>query len=255
MKAARGLRLAARPEVAIGRTRVPDYKYRDIPLTPSIAREHILEYLRSHSMPVKRDELVKYATEQHQKLGGRNRGDPTASVKKALNGLVDEEKVSHPTLGYYSLREEGESDTDKVIAVISGSAEQDRTNNRLAPNEIIGDGDESVYVYYQASDRRLAELEGRSVWPCKIGFTAGNLSTRIYAQFPATGVARLPVVGLVIRTDDGHGLERAIHFALDSAEARIDDANGAEWFDTSIDRIKAWYQVHVDAVRKLRTRE
>jgi hypothetical protein len=37
----------------------------------------------------------------------------------------------------------------------------------------------------------------------------------------------------------------AIHFALDAAEARIDDAIGAEWFDTSIDRIKAWYETVV----------
>jgi hypothetical protein len=185
---------------------VPNYKYKDIPLTPSVARELILEYLRSNSMPVKRDELVKYAAEHHEKLGGKNRGDPTSSVKKALNGLVDEEKVSHPTLGYYSLRKEGleaDSETDKVIAAIAGSADEDSTNDRLVPNEIIGSGDESVYVYYQVSDRRLAELEGRSGWPCKIGFTAGNLSNRIFTQFPATGLARLPVVGLVIRTDDG----------------------------------------------------
>jgi hypothetical protein len=237
---------------------VPDYKYKDIPLTPSIAREHLLDYLRSHSVPVKRDELVKYAAEQHERLGGKNRGDPTSSVKKALNGLVDEEKISHPTLGYYSVRREGEdagSDVNKVITAISVSAEQDSANDRLVPNETIGDGDESVYVYYQESDRRLAGHEGRSVWPCKIGFTAGNLSARIFAQFPATGVARLPVVGLVIRTDDGHGLERAIHFALDSAEARIDDAIGAEWFDTSLDRIKAWYKGHIDGVSKLRIRD
>src|SRR5260370_15488187 len=186
---------------------MPDYKYKNTPLTPSIAREHILDYLRSHSVPVKRDELVKYAAEQHESLGGKNRGDPTPSIKKALNGLVDEEKVSHPTLGYYSLRKEGmeaESDADKVITAISVSAEKDSTNARLVPNEIIGDGDESVYVYYQESDRRLAGLEGRSVWPCKIGFTAGNVSARIFAQFPATGVARLPFAGFVLPTASWH---------------------------------------------------
>jgi len=48
-------------------------------------------------------------------------------------------------------------------------------------------------------------------------------------------MARLPVVGPVIRTDDGRGLERAIHFALDQAEARIDEAVGAEWFNSSPD--------------------
>jgi hypothetical protein len=105
-------------------------------------------------MPVKRDELVKSAAEQHEKLGGNNGGNSTSSVKKALNGLVDEEKVSHPTLGYYTLKQEGsedQTDRDKVIAAISKTAEQDRTNSRLAPDQVIGNGDESVYVYYQAS--------------------------------------------------------------------------------------------------------
>jgi hypothetical protein len=108
-------------------------------------------------------------------------------------------------------------------------------------------------VYYQAAERKLARLESKDFFPCKIGFTAGNLSTRILGQFPAAGMARLPVVGLAIRTDDGSRLERTIHFALDQAEARIDDAVGAEWFNTSPDRVKAWYLAYVQLVGQLRT--
>jgi len=61
------------------------YIYKGIPLTPSIAREHILKYERLHlsSAPFKRSELVTYAAEQHQSGGGIIKGDPTGSVKKA----------------------------------------------------------------------------------------------------------------------------------------------------------------------------
>jgi hypothetical protein len=126
------------------------------------------------------------------------------------------------------------------------------TADREIPHETIGDGEEFVYVYYQATEQKLAEFEGKKFWPCKIGFTARNVSVRILAQFTATGMARLPVIGLVIKTDDGHALESAIHFALDQAEVRIDDAPGTEWFDTSPDRIKSWYQTHMETVAKLR---
>jgi hypothetical protein len=123
----------------------------------------------------------------------------------------------------------------------------------LTIEDTIGEGDELVYVYYQAADRKLADYEGKDSFPCKIGFTTGNLTARILGQFPSTGMARLPVVGLVIRTDDGRGLERTIHFALDRVEARIDDAVGAEWFNTSPERVKAWYLGYMKLVDQLRS--
>ena len=63
-------------------------------------------------------------------------------------------------------------------------------------------------------------------------------------------MARFPIVGLVIRANDGHGLERALHFALDEAERRIDDAPGNEWFDTSPNHVKEWYQSHIESVTR-----
>ena len=231
-----------------------EYPYKNIPLTPSVARYHILEYLSSHSV-AKRDELVKYAEDQHRNLAGKMVGDPTPSVKKALNGLVDDGKVAHPALAYYSLRKEGsglEPDTDREIG--SEQIDQDSRND-LVPSEIMGEGNELVYVYYQISDREIAELRGRNFWPCKIGFTAVNLTARIFGQFSGTPIVRLPEVGLVIRTEDGHSLERAIHFALVQAEVWIEDAIGKEWFETSPDRIKTWYQAHMETVGKLRTRQ
>jgi hypothetical protein len=83
---------------------MPGYPYKDIPLTPNVARGHILEYLSTRSTPVKRDDIAKYVIDQHRKLGGKIEGDPTPRVKKALRVLKDDGAIIHHTTGYYSLR-------------------------------------------------------------------------------------------------------------------------------------------------------
>ena len=64
-------------------------------------------------------------------------------------------------------------------------------------------------------------------------------------------MSQLPTVGLVIKTDDGHALERILHYALGEAGASIDDALGSEWFNTSPERISRWYTQHLEAVALL----
>jgi hypothetical protein len=65
-------------------------------------------------------------------------------------------------------------------------------------------------------------------------------------------MARLPTVGLVIKTDDGYSLKRALHFALDDADARIDEALCDEWFETSPQRILEWYRLHQQSIAALK---
>jgi hypothetical protein len=171
------------------------YKYKGIPLTPSMAREHILKYERLHlsSAPFKRSELVTYAAEQHQSGGGIIKGDPTGSVKKAQNRLEEVGKIVRNAVGWYSPpQEEGGSDTIDTSKELLEPEEQDGARGLLVQDETIGEGDELVYIYYQVSGRKWAEHEGRIFWPCKIGFTASDLTARIFGQFPATGMARLP---------------------------------------------------------------
>ena len=44
-------------------------------------------------------------------------------------------------------------------------------------------GSECVYLYFNPNDRRLAELEGRDVWECKIGRTSScDAIARILGQ-------------------------------------------------------------------------
>jgi hypothetical protein len=234
-----------------GKASMAEYQYRGIPLTPTVGRDLVWEYLTQQTGPVKRSDLIKYAEAEHKNRGGTGGGDPTNSVKRALNGLIEEQKVI-PTgaLGYYSLAS-GQARSSAVDNTrLPIATEQIGGSDSIIPKETIGVGAELVYVYYDDARRELAELKGNNVWPCKIGFTAGHLSSRILAQ--TTGMARLPIVGLVIKTDDGRSLERALHIALDQAERRDDEAIGTEWFLTSPDRVKLWYQTYSEAVTKLR---
>jgi hypothetical protein len=66
---------------------MPEYEYKGIPLTPTVASWHILEYLHQQLIPVRRREIAKYVADQHENSGGKVEGDPSISVKKALSRL------------------------------------------------------------------------------------------------------------------------------------------------------------------------
>ena len=59
---------------------MPEYEYKGLPLTPTVAREHILECLHQHSIPVRRRDIVKYVEQQHQTHGGELGRDAVGSV-------------------------------------------------------------------------------------------------------------------------------------------------------------------------------
>ena len=229
-----------------------EYQFKNIPLTPSIAAGIILDYLPTQVKPIKRIDLTRYVADRHLSLGGIVFGDVSAQIKKALQRLVDEGKVENPSLGWYLSKIHGSTENIDLSATQISSIETLQNEAELIVSEIIiGNGDESVYVYFADSERKLAKFEKRDWWPCKVGFTAGNLTTRILSQGPLTSMSQLPVVGLVIKTDDGHALERIIHYALGVADAQIDDALGSEWFNTSPERIKSWFENHNLAITSL----
>ena len=68
-------------------------------------------------------------------------------------------------------------------------------------------------------------------------------------------MTKLPVVGLVIKTDDARSLERAVHAALDAANARVEAAIGREWFATSPAKIKDWFTAQQQTVAALKYRK
>lgn len=108
--------------------------------------------------------------------------------------------------------------------------------------EKIGKGKDCVYVYYYNNDKKLAEMEGRDTWECKIGHTSKDLTKRLSQQGINTSHARKPVCGLIIKTDQSSYLESLIHREL--AEQKISADGGREWFSTRPDQVKeVFYRV------------
>ena len=123
----------------------------------------------------------------------------------------------------------------------------------IRPEKEIGNGLECVYLYFNPNDRRLAELEGRDVWECKIGRTSSrDAMQRIWGQGIRTSLSHLPTVGLVFRTDDSSALENALHSSLRLVGAEVPDSPGNEWFITSPARVEAWYESFQSTLATLR---
>lgn len=226
------------------------YGYKSHPITSLVARELVLEYLAGKSGPVPRSELRAYVVASHARGGGAPTSEANlmASLKSAISGLMTSGLLHRPLVGWYSLSAPGSPTADPADLV----DESDDVQQALVVERQIGAGEESAYVYFYETDRKLALLEGKAIWPCKIGFSSTDPITRIISQCSSTNTVYLPVVGLVIRVGNGRATERAIHAALDEVGARIGDAIGAEWFNTSPEKIRAWYsayQATLDALR------
>ena len=96
----------------------------------------------------------------------------------------------------------------------------------------IGDGNDYVYVYYNPNDKKLALLEGKDRWECKIGFSSSDPVQRIQDQGIQTSISREPIIGLLVRTPNGYYTEALLHKRLYQYKV-ISDGCGDEWFMTS----------------------
>jgi hypothetical protein len=230
-----------------------------IPLTPLPARRLILKCFEEQDQWTRKD-LATAVENRHRREGGyQGAQSPTQVVKKVLHELGEEGLVRSVSKGIWRYVKDSESATVDPIDLepeLTPSKEDDDSQEGDEPNgvqikETIGVGEGSVYVYYNPNDFRLAQLEGRSTWECKVGYTVVEVNDRIIGQGVRTAVSHLPVIGLVIRSDEARTLEGILHRFLRLADATIVDA-GPEWFMTSPDRIKNWYTRFEQALNSLK---
>lgn len=116
--------------------------------------------------------------------------------------------------------------------------------------KIIGQGNEFVYVYFYENDRKLAEIENRKVWECKIGYTINDVKSRILEQ-GKTARSSSPIIGLIIQTDRGVILESMIHKALYESRINKTESSGDEWFMTTPDIVEQYYLTNVSSPKQL----
>ncbi len=214
-----------------------------MPAPPSKVKEYLLEILGSGE-PFKRDELVSRAKGLAQSNGFRlDASAAIPNVKKALRSLANDGKIESPRVGWWRI---ANPDLPQPVQFDAGEPQSEpeeaepQPEQRIVINREIGDGPESVYVYYHEAYAELAQLKGASEWECKVGWTVGEPDSRVIGQGALTAFPAPPIMGLVIRTENGRALERAIHTALTLAGRRVERNGGTEWFITSPIRIEQW---------------
>jgi hypothetical protein len=226
-----------------------------VPLTALVARRAILKCFEEQDQ-WNRQELAATVEARHLKAGGYRGIQPTVQVvKKVLGDLREEGLVQPVSKGIWRYIENSDSSTvgsaPKEAVHDDVSVEDDEEPSGIQIEEEIGTGQESVYLYYNPNDLRLAINEKRDTWECKIGHTVGGVAVRILGQGARTALSHSPVVALVIRTDDARTLEAVLHRSLRLADSTIIDAS-PEWFMTSPNRVKAWYTSYMAAVDRLK---
>ena len=228
-----------------------------VPLT-SLAARPIIQYLFNRTPQWRRQDLAAEVEKIHFQHGGvKGKQDTLMVVKKALHHLAEEGVITSVPNGFGLWRSTGAQYGDEQTAEARSQEEPGGSEEAddLQVLDQIGEGTEAVYLYFSPNDRRLAELEERDEWECKIGHTQGPVAARILGQGAKTALSHTPIVGLVIRTPDSAALERAIHAALRLAHQTVEDSPGAEWFLTSPAKVMVWYESFEQSLNHLKTGE
>jgi hypothetical protein len=228
-----------------------------LPFTGTVARQ-IMEELFRMQPHWKSSTLFDRIVQLHRERGGSTASDPSFMIRRALQDLKNDGSVFAPGHGWWAWK-----DASSESVAVPQEQVQQTTNPGdeviedfepvLKADKEIGTGPECVYLYFNPNDRRLANLEGRGAWECKIGRTnTGDPSRRILSQGVNTALSRLPTLGLIIWTLDSSALENALHSSLRLVGAEVPESLGNEWFIASPARVEAWYEHYQSALAAIR---
>jgi hypothetical protein len=222
------------------------YQFRDVPLTPAVISELLVEMIGDGSVPstFKRGSILEVVQRTHLSRGGRPAsGNPQTSFKKALANMREAGILEQPSMHFWRVKRAPSADgLDKLV--VAGEHPVLTPDPAIPPSELtieeeLGEGAQALYVYYYPNDRALAAERDLSVWECKVGMTTGTVDGRIIGQISSTSIHTRPIVGLVVRTDNARALEQLLHGLLRYAQVECGSAGtGTEWFLTSPSAIK-----------------
>lgn len=212
-----------------------DYQYKGVKLTPAIFSQLIVELFDGKQFD--RQTAIKMVSEHHISEGGIvEEGRDLVAVFKAATQQLQKKDVGLMNKGYgtWELHYEVHETTDIV--------EVKNETVSYSVDESFGTGENAVYLYYYDVYKKLAYIENRDFWECKIGRTDRDPIQRVIGQ-AGTCYPEIPHVALIIYCDDSAALETAIHSVLKYQNKWIKDAPGTEWFLTSPDEVKNIYSM------------
>ena len=212
------------------------YEFSGLKLTPAIFAKLIVILFDGKQFT--RQTAITKVSEFHVSNGGIiEEGRNIVNVFKRATQDMQKKDVGLSNKGYgtwelhYKIKE-----TTEIVKDV----EDDFT--ALVADEVLGTGDNSVYVYYYDVYKKLASIEGENSWACKIGRTDRDPIQRVIGQ-AGTCYPELPHVALIICCDDSSALESAFHSVLKYQNKWLKDAPGTEWFLTSPKEIKEIYSL------------
>lgn len=212
-----------------------EYKYRGLELTPNIFAELLV--LHFDGKQFKRAAAIDTVIEHHKSGGGLLEKREYVSVYKKVCQNLSEYGLINVGYGTWRLNYKV-----KEVEIIQ---EGDSTNDiSYDVDQVLGNGESSVYVYFYDTYKKYAESMGQSVWECKIGRTEKDPLQRVFGQ-AGTCYPELPHVALIIKCDNSIQMESALHNILKLRNQWIESAPGTEWFLTSPKEIEELYHLVV----------
>ncbi len=219
------------------------YIYKEAELTPTVLAVIMIHQLNGKRF--KRSEAIEAAKEYHLRHGGlAMRDNYTDTFKRVANDqLSDYMNNIIRNLWYLNFTPE---DLEDFIERPEDSKEKSEecvpTTNVAVEmaDDIIGEGDECVYVYYYETYKEMAMMKGQKKWKCKIGMSTSSAADRVMSQ-TGTALPEKPHIGLIIKTTNAKCLESLLHHCMKYHGAYIAEAPGTEWFETSPEEILGIY--------------
>lgn len=202
-----------------------EYQYVGLPLTSAIAAKLVVELFSGRT--VKRQVIVDAVVMAHKSRGGADASTTNLAhtIKKGLSTLKRQGLCSNPSSGFWRIGATV-SETD-ITHLLKEDSEPVLESRLPSASLIVGSGIGSVYVYFLPIYKHVADVEGRSSWPCKIGRSERDPILRVYSQ-SGTALPEKPEIALLIKTDQAATLETALHAVLKLRGQWCENSPGSE---------------------------
>lgn len=212
-----------------------EYKYIGVELTPCVFQELLIELFDGKRFS--RRSAIDAITTYHVKEGGTLRKKSYIGTFKKATQRLQESGIKNIGYGMWQL-----TYTKKTIEDINQDIDCPSCSRKieLSSDKEIGTGKNSVYIYYYETYKKIAELQNKNIWECKIGRSDTNPISRIIEQ-ASTGYPEFPHIAMIIHCDDSSTLEKAFHNVLKIKNRWLSNAPGTEWYLTSPEELEKIY--------------
>lgn len=226
-----------------------NYQYKEIPLTNIILID-IIPKILSNGRVMKAMDIYNTAKEYHYDNGGKEyegKSENTHLIKVisgTLNVLKKKGFANSPYKGHWIIGKDiGLAKEKEILNEKFESTEPliiPTTSDEITIEAKFGEGAYSVYAYYFPRDKESAIGKKEKYFQIKIGKTKEDAVKRVWEQTSASS-HEMPVIALIIKTDDHNELEKLIHGILKMRKRKIIKIAGHEWFYTNPSEIDSIY--------------